>query len=466
MNDTTHSSGSHNAHARLAPSDSKRWTQCTAAIAFCEANSHRVPKDTGSVYAEEGTVAHDLAAEVLLGKLAFEDLPDGDTIRHPEFPDTDFRTPVTTYVEHCRSLLPEGATPMVEVVTPLFYDGNSTGTCDFAAVVPHGDGYKVVIEDLKFGQGVAVSPHENTQLAIYGLSLVRFLGDLYEFSPDTPVHIGICQPRHREAENQPAWEVTLAELEEFCRDIDYKAIQVRTAADRVRAKLPCGEQDISCGEVLEAAPGAKFAPGDACRWCGAKAFCDARLAALDDGAPGDATMHDYLSLLPDLDKEEKKAPVEDRIETVAARVGAGPLTNDQLVALYRAKKDIASFLNDVEEYLEALAFEGRPVEGTKLVEGRSGNREWGDESAADTFLTGQKLSADDRYKKKLISPTEAEKLLKDKLKKVKRTATRFESLVTRSAPRKVLALADDKRPAVAAAVDMLGDLTAADDFEV
>lgn len=451
-------SGSHNQHARLAPSDSHRWTNCTAAIAFCEANSHRLPKDTGSVYANEGTAAHEFAAAVLLGSISIEDVPESG---YPEFPDTDFRTPVKAYVDHCLSLIPEGVTPMVEINVPLFFDEHSKGTCDFGAVVPHGDGHKVIIEDLKFGQGVAVSPQENSQLAIYGLSLVRFLEDIYDLSPDTPVHIGICQPRHREAEGQPAWELTLAELEDFCSDIDIKAIDVRTAADRVREKLPCGQRDISTGEILEAAPAAVFCPGDACRWCSAKGFCDARLSALDEGTPGDATMHDYLSLLPDLTKEEEKLPVEERIAAVS-----GPLTNDQLVALYRTEKTIRSFLSDVGEYLETMALEGRAVDGTKLVMGRAGNRDWANEAEADTFLTGQKLSADDRYTRKLISPTTAEKLLADKLKKVKRTATRFDTLVTRSEPKKVLALADDKRDAVSASVDMLGDLTAADDFDV
>ena len=43
---------------------------------------------------------------------------------------------------------------------------------------------------------------------------------------------------------------------------------------------------------------------------------------------------------------------------------------------------------------------------------------------------------------------------------------RFESLITRSEPKKVLAHESDKRPAVDAAVDALPDLTDADDFDV
>jgi hypothetical protein len=457
----TQGSGSHAAHARLAPSDSKRWTNCTASIAFCEANSHRLPKDTGSIYANLGTRAHDYAEAVLTGKTDISLVPDGDATHDKDYPGEDFRTPVKAYVDHCMGLLPEGVAPMVEISVPLFYDPNSWGTCDFAAVVPRLGGWEVYNRDYKHGEGVLVESIGNTQLAIYTLSLVRILDDVYGFSPDTPINLSAFQPRHREAEGQPAWELTLAELEDFCSDIDIKAIDVRTAADRVREKLPCGQRDISTGEILEAAPAAVFCPGDACRWCSAKGFCDTRISALDEWAPGEATMHDYLSLLPDLTKEEKKLPVEERITTAC-----GPMTNEMLVAFWRTKKTVFSIYADVEEYLEAIALEGRAAEGTKLCMGRAGNRDWADEDAADTFLTGQKISADDRYTKKLISPTQAEKLLADKIKKVKRTATRFETLVTRSAPKKVLALADDKRPAVEAAVNMLGDLSAADDFDV
>jgi hypothetical protein len=465
----TQGSGSHAAHARLAPSDSKRWTNCTASIAFCEANSHRLPKDTGSIYANLGTRAHDYAEAVLTGKTDISLVPDGDATHDKDYPGEDFRTPVKAYVDHCMGLLPEGVAPMVEISVPLFYDPNSWGTCDFAAVVPRLGGWEVYNRDYKHGEGVLVESIGNTQLAIYTLSLVRILDDVYGFSPDTPINLSAFQPRHREAEGQPAWELTLAELEDFCSDIDIKAIDVRTAADRVREKLPCGQRDISTGEILEAAPAAVFAPGDACRWCSGKAVCDARMnAAIEDmGFENLADQSEFLKYLPDLSKDQKGDTVEGRIDTVSKSLARErPLSDNDLVRIYGRNKAIRSFLDDVEEYLETLALEGRAPEGVKLVMGRAGNRDWADEDAADTFLTGQKLSADDRYTKKLISPTQAEKLLADKIKKVKRTATRFETLVTRSAPKKVLALADDKRPAVEAAVNMLGDLSAADDFDV
>jgi hypothetical protein len=164
-----------------------------------------------------------------------------------------------------------------------------------------------------------------------------------------------------------------------------------------------------------------------------------------------------MEVMPDLTKEEKKLPVDERLAARFEKLGVkrSAVKDEDLVRMYTAKKWIESFLDDVEEYLSGRAEQGNAAPGTKLVLGREGNRKWGNDEAADTFLKGQGLSADERYEKKLISPTEAEKLLKDKLKATKRTATRFEELVTRAPAKNVLALSDDKREAVPALSDLM-----------
>jgi len=101
-----------------------------------------------------------------------------------------------------------------------------------------------------------------------------------------------------------------------------------------------------------------------------------------------------------------------------------------------------------------------------VVEGRPGNRDWSNEDDADKWLKNQGLKEADRYKFTLKSPTQIELLLKDKLAKVTRTKNRFDELVTRSTPKKTVAVASDKRPAVVADVNELPVLDAADDFEV
>jgi hypothetical protein len=453
--DTPHLSGSHNTHARLAPSNSKSWSSCTAGPAFLVANSHRVPKNNDTVFSSEGTVCHDWATKYLLNEIQLGEVP--------EF----FRPYVESYASHCLSLVPEGESYLVEQQTKLFYQPDKTGTLDFGFVSDD----LVVIADLKFGQGVLVQAEGNTQLLTYALSLVSEWEDVLNFHPATEVRMSIFQPRHREAGNAKPWVVTLADLTELGKDLEYRSIQARTAIERVQAKLPCGERDISPAELLEAAPMVVFKPSDgddgACRFCPAKGFCPKRLeAATADLDLPQLSVEDMLAEMPDLDKKESKEPVADRLALVTSKLGMEPLPDSYLVTLVRQRKAIESFLADASEYLEARLLDGEQIEGLKVVMGREGNRAWGNEDDADKWLKGQGLKEADRYDYKLKSPTKIEEALKEKLSKTTRTRNRFDELVSRSPARKVMALADDKRPAVSCDLDAMPDMGADDDFEV
>lgn len=456
-------SGSHNTHARLAPSSSHQWTKCTGSIAMLEANKHRVPKDDGSIYADEGTEAHDHAANILTGKATLEEIPE------------KFQVHVGAYVEHCRAAAGDGFVE-VEVKVPLFYQPEATGTCDFVAYTDD----RVVIRDLKYGAGVLVTSHENEQLAIYGLSWIREMQDagIVAFEPDTVIDIAVFQPRHREGAEQKPWLLTLAELENFCKDIDYAAIQATEGLRRVREKLPCGSRDIGVHEILEAAPGIAFRPSDgdggACRWCKAKGFCEARLKAITaDLEQPEFDLGELIAGMPDLTKEEKKMEPIDRAESQLSRAAsetgqldftAGVLTDDYLVRLFKARKGLEAFLDSVAEYLEARVMSGDRIPGLKLVMGREGNRAWADEEAADKLLAQSgKLKMEDRYKMSLISPTQAEEKLKEKIESSTRFKNLFNGLVTRSPAKPVLALESDKRPAIDSPVDAMPCMEATDD---
>ncbi len=465
-------SGSHNTHARLSPSDSKRWTNCTASIAFQEANGHRV-KDSGGIYADEGTQAHDWASNVLLGKTAPIEVPES------------FREPVLAYTHHCNSLVPHGELTnlqecldnvemgfdapehavFVEEQIPLFYQPEQTGTADFIAVTEG----RVYVRDYKHGAGVLVSSQENTQLAIYAYSIIKHLAPAYSFTDDTVVDIAIVQPRHREADGVPVWEITVADLRTFCEEIEYHAIQARVAADRVREKIGSTGRDVSCEEILEAAPGAKFAPSEgdegACRWCRCKAFCSKRLDAITEGMETPSmSASEMLASMPELTKPEQKMPVEERLGIISESTGSRGviLTDEYLVTVAARAKALRSFLSDVEEYLETRLLAGEQIDGVKLVDGREGNREWANEEEAETFLKGQGLKQDERFDYKLKSPAKIEALLKDKIKGNTRTKNRFDQLIVRSPAKKKLTIDADSRPAVQPAVAMMPD----EDFEV
>jgi len=397
-------SGSHNTHSRLAPSSASRWTTCTASVKFLKDNADKLPKDTGSEYANEGTQAHDYAEAILTGRLKLDEIP------------AEFQKAVSYYVEHCRSLITTDAEVFVEQQVPLFYQPGDTGTCDFCVV---REGH-ITVTDLKFGAGVLVEAEENKQLAIYAFSFAKMLRDegLWTPAADWIVEMQIVQPRHHADVPIRTWSMTLGELREFCRDID-------TAAELIR-----NDQ------------GLVFRPSDsACRWCSGKLLCP-------------AMRQDLLDALPDFDDLTIPAP--------RSKVDAAPpvLEDDavaKLVLLFENRKKLEKAIAYAEEYLYDLAQQGRPAPGTKLVQGRPGNRAWGDEEAADKLIR-QKLNADERYVKKLVSPTVAAELL-DIQNQSKKFQNLFDKLVTRSDGRPTLALTSDKRPAIGSMLDGLDAIT-------
>jgi hypothetical protein len=171
---------------------------------------------------------------------------------------------------------------------------------------------------------------------------------------------------------------------------------------------------------------------------------------------------EILAAFEDLDKKEaKKMTPCERIESQAEKLGLPmPLTDEFLVKLVGARNAIETFLSDAWDHLSVRVLAGERIEGVFVTLGREGNRDWKDEEAADKLIA-QKLKGDERYKKTLISPTQAAEKL-DLKKQSTRFQNLFDGLVTRSPAKKVMALASDKRPAVEADVSAFDDLDAAD----
>ncbi|MCC8381285.1 MULTISPECIES: DUF2800 domain-containing protein [Xenorhabdus] len=65
--------------------------------------------------------------------------------------------------------------------------------------------------------------------------------------------------------------------------------------------------------------------------------------------------------------------------------------------------------------------------GFKLVEGKLGNRSWGMESEGEAMLKSFNLKQDQMYTKKLITPPQAEKVLK---KEYPKRWAKLETLIT------------------------------------
>jgi hypothetical protein len=119
------------------------------------------------------------------------------------------------------------------------------------------------------------------------------------------------------------------------------------------------------------------------------------------------------------------------------------------------------------------ALDGNPVEGTKLVNGVMGNRVWTSDDDAEAFLVSAGVEPEQMYQPlKVITVTEAEKLLGDKVEaKKKKNPVRdeklieqFKAAVFRSPAKPVLALADDPRESAVANLDGFDIIEDGDDF--
>jgi hypothetical protein len=388
-------------HSRLSPSSASQWTSCTASIGFIAENAGRIPPDRGSIYAQVGTQAHDYAEKILTGRMKVKNLP-------PEF------SPVLEYTSRCEALKNRWkGNVFIEEKVPLFYLPDETGTVDFALLCDQG----LFIRDLKYGEGVPVDAEENKQLAIYAHSLVVELAMLYDLHDDLSVDIGIISPRYVGEDIEKVWITTVKGLRDFVMT------NVAPAADAI----------LNGGEV-------QFKPSkSACRWCRA--------------ARAEVCRVRHREALKPIGYDEFMAAPEVEITPPNLKT----LSDADILKIYANTDVITNVLNSVAALVTERALRGNPIPGTKLVEGRQGNTEWvpGSEPFVELWLK------DAAYVKKLISPTQALKLLpKEQQELAKRDYTR------RSPGKPVVALESDKRPAIQAAIDQFSTYEASPDSEM
>ena len=232
----------------LGPSSAHRWSVCTASPQFLLDHASELPPD-GGVFADEGTLAHTAASNLLLG------FPSGDM---PE----GMATHVHNYVDYVRSQKTDPYSVMrIEKKVSLFYLPERNGIVD--TFIMHPDGAKII--DLKYGVGVSVQAVYNPQLAIYAESMIQQWEVIGEVPDTLPVQLTIFQPRDRnDPEPVRTWVLSRGELRKYAQ----------TLADKA--------------EIVLAGRG-EFVPTDsACKFCTAKGICSAfasqGLVALPDQA--------------------------------------------------------------------------------------------------------------------------------------------------------------------------------------
>lgn len=367
-------------HALLSPSSAHRWMACPGSVLL----SKDIP-NTSSSYAEEGNLAHEVASAILLEQATT--CEDG-MLEH-----------VSKYVELVRgivrdrngTLLVEQRVDMSKVVPGCWGTSDAIIVCDD----------ELIVIDLKYGMGVRVDAEGNEQLRLYGLGAYLALNDLV--GPFKTIRTMICQPRLDHVSEEV---LTADQLTAF-------SIEASLAAEAVQEAMGFddGPAELFAGEHLTPSE-------DACRWCPAKATCPALRAEVQR-----ATGADFY----DVEQDELPAVSESDLSSAMKKVGL-----------------IEDWCKAVRAAVETALFEGKEVDGFKLVEGRKGARQWADADAVEQLMKKQFRLPDDKvYDFKLISPTTAEKLFKDS----PRRWTQLQEMVTQVQGKPSVAPVSDKRPA-------------------
>lgn len=380
------------AHARASASGAHRWTHCTASV-----KAESCFPEGSTLYAEEGTLAHALAEDlIVIGGPGHDRKPEIEAF-YSEHPDmgsyTEMRGYLEPYVEFVEdeykaaSHIDAGAVRLTETRVDLTkWIPEGFGTTDVAIVA---DGTLEII-DLKYGKGVPVSAKDNPQLRLYALGTLELLSEVYDIEK---VKMVIYQPR-----------------------LDNVSIDTTTAEELITwgdlVIKPAAEEALS--------DDGKFKPGEWCQFCKARNECRAR-----------AEMYTALK-----DFKDKAF-----------------LSNNEIADILGYIDGLVKWADGLKENALSRALEGEEFRGWKVVEGRS-NRKY---AVADTEIAKACTAAgyDEAliWERKLLTLSAMEKLMgKKDFEKV------LGNMVEKPQGKPTLAPESDKRPSlIATAADDFAD---------
>ena len=252
------------------------------------------------------------------------------------------------------------------------------------------------ILDWKFGDGVGVSAEGSYQLGFYAAcALYDTDPEIIEFCDEVSddIYLHIVQPRDNvdEDEYHEVWPTTIEWVEHL---VD----QAEAAAKEAM------KEDAS------------IKPGDHCRWCRALAICPAKN------------------------------------EQAVIALGTDPKTLDGVTlgkALEMATQ-LKPWITAVWDLAEQEMNAGARVPGFKLVQKRA-TRQWTDEEAAEKALRAGKKRVAQIFTRKLISPTQAEKLDGELY------VEKLLPFVEKRSSGLTVVPESDKRPAVTNAMELLAE---------
>lgn len=450
-------SGSNQEHALLSPSGSKKWMGCAASLA-CEEG---LPNESGAP-AIAGTAMHTIS-EIHLNRYiagtarALEadegcyvmDNGKGGIVAKAKAPKDgvlitkDMIDQCRKYTDYCKPIIDaadyvklEMRAELTQILHPGYVapfidertgeEGESAvqtfGTADLVAVMPRADGdHMLIIGDLKTGRH-RVEAKENKQLMLYALGVMRRLRRKYDI---TLVRLVIFQPY---AGGESEWDITPEALAQFGKFAAARAVMALDVFYKGRKLV----------KISDFKPSA-----DACQWCRFAEKCTARAKSavqigggqtasdsdLSDETPERAallaikklcndadcmdvwdhvTPHSILRLIPDLDGggQAKTAALDNATE----------MTPAQLKAAYDKLPELRQHIATIENAVYSALHKGVKVPGLKLVEGKPGNRSWGENTDDVQLIAALVQDGIDRreargmvYERVLLSPAKMEK---------------------------------------------------------
>lgn len=313
-------------HAILSPSGASRWLACTPSARL----EQQFP-NSSSAAAAEGTLAHALGELMILHKhfgvgnyaerlaeIQAHELYNEDMHSHIE----DYSNFVMEQYNTAKGHTKDAVLLLEQKLDLTAFIPEGFGTGDVVIIADH----TLDFTDLKYGKGVPVSAHENKQMMLYALGALHEFGYMYNIKK---VRMTIYQPR---LDSISTYELTVEELMDWAHN-----------------ELKPKAQLAFAGE-------GEYAPGDACRFCRAKAVCRAHA--------------DYNLQLAKYDFMDPQLLSDDEIADILTRAD-----------------NFTKWLSAVSEHALAEAVNnGKRWPGYKLVEGRS-NRAYTDTDAILNVLT-------------------------------------------------------------------------------
>jgi hypothetical protein len=225
-------------------STAKRVMNCPGSVALVQ----KMPPQPSNKYADEGTLLHNVIAEIVMSD------------KHPEeFLHTKYNDQVLTLDLIDNKLVP--ALAALDVIDP-----NKEMEIEAETRVGFGDllpdvfgstdligriGKRAVVLDWKFGDGVAVEVEENPQLMFYAAAAMRTEATKWAFDGVEEIEMVIVQPPQVKR-----WVTTPARIAKF-------------------------EKELVRAVKLAQQPNAELKIGDHCRWCAAKPICPQMTGAVD-----------------------------------------------------------------------------------------------------------------------------------------------------------------------------------------